>query len=146
MTLLIVDPWQSCECFIKISVTRCTLLMVLFLDHMCQCGLHTVLWSHIGTLMHCLAAEQRSTAGLYSHFGVPLERSSNPVFDGVGLAGFKSRVNAFFIGLSCSIPTIVFYSFSLSLLFVCGLVLWGWDLWTDGVYIALSHPYTADLF
>ena len=34
------------------------------LDHMCQCGLHAVLWSHIGTLMHSLAAEPRSTAGL----------------------------------------------------------------------------------
>ena len=27
-------------------------------------GLHAVLWSHIGTLMHRLAAEPRSTAGL----------------------------------------------------------------------------------
>ena len=27
----------------------------------------------------------------YSPLGVPLERSSNPVFDGVGLVGFKSR-------------------------------------------------------
>ena len=64
VTLLIVDPWQSCVCFIRSGVTRCTLLMVLYLDHMCQCGLHTVLWSHIGTLMHHFAAEPRSTAGL----------------------------------------------------------------------------------
>ena len=40
------------------------LIMVLCLDHMCQCVLHAVLWSHIGTLMHDLAAEPRSTAGL----------------------------------------------------------------------------------
>ena len=33
---------------------------------------------------------------------------ADPVFDGVGLAGFKSGANAFF-GLSCSIPTVVFY-------------------------------------
>ena len=45
-------------------VTRCTLLMVLYLDRMCRCGLHAVLWSHIGTLRHRLAAEPRSTAGL----------------------------------------------------------------------------------
>ena len=51
-------------CFIRSGVTRCTLLMVLYLDRMCQCGLHAVLWSHIGTLMHCLAAEPCSTAGL----------------------------------------------------------------------------------
>ena len=64
VTLLIVDPSQSCVCFIRSGVTRCTLLMVLYLDHMCQCGLLSVIWSHIGTLMHRLAAEPRSTAGL----------------------------------------------------------------------------------
>ena len=35
VTLLIVDPWQSCVCFIRSGVTRCTLLMVLYLYHMC---------------------------------------------------------------------------------------------------------------
>ena len=45
------------------------------LYHMCQCGLHTVLWSHIGTLMHRLTVEPHSTAGLLSPLGVPLERS-----------------------------------------------------------------------
>ena len=64
MTFLIVDPWQSCVCFIRSGVPLCTLLMVLYLDSMCQCRLHAVLWSHIGTLMHRLAAEPCSTAGL----------------------------------------------------------------------------------
>ena len=64
VALLIVDPWQSFVCFIRSGVTRCTLLMVLYLDHMCQCGLHAGLWSHIGTLMHRLAAEPRNIAGL----------------------------------------------------------------------------------
>ena len=65
VTFLIVDPWQSCVCFIRSGVTRCILLMVLYLDRMCQCGLHVVLLSlHIGTLMHRLAAEHCSTAGL----------------------------------------------------------------------------------
>ena len=55
---------------------------------------------------------------------------ADPVFDGVELAGFKSMVNVFFIGLSCSIPTIVFYHFSLSLLSVyigwyCGAGVFG---------------------
>ena len=36
--------------------------MVLCLDRMSQCGLHAVLWSHIGTLMRLLAAEPRCTA------------------------------------------------------------------------------------
>ena len=78
MTFLIVDPWQSCVCFIRSCVTRCTLLMVLYLDHICQCSgricgatracvtvrPHAVFWSHIGTLRHCLAAEPCSAAGL----------------------------------------------------------------------------------
>ena len=58
---------------------------------------------------------------------------ADPIFDGVGLAGFKSTVNVFFIGLICSIPTIAFYYFSLSLLSVHRLVLLGWGLRTDRV-------------
>ena len=27
VTFLIVDPWQSCVCFIRLGVTRCTLLL-----------------------------------------------------------------------------------------------------------------------
>ena len=37
-------------------------LMVLYLDRMCQCGLHAVLLLHIGTLVPRLAAEPSSTA------------------------------------------------------------------------------------
>ena len=37
---------------------------MVYLDRMRQCGLHAVLWSHIGILMRRLAAEPRSTAGL----------------------------------------------------------------------------------
>ena len=142
MTLLIVDPWQSCVCFIRSSVTRCTLLMELNLDHMCQCGLHAVLWSHIGTY----AAEPRSTAGLL----FPSRCLSGTILltriRWCGTGGFQVQGQCFFTGLSCSIPTIVFYSFSLSLLFVYRLVLWGWGLRTDRVYITLSQPCTADLF
>ena len=64
VTFLIIDPWQSCVCFTRSGVTRCTLLMVLYLDCICQCGLHVVLWSHIGTFMHHIAADPCSTAGL----------------------------------------------------------------------------------
>ena len=64
VTFLIVDLWQSCVCFIRSGVIRCTLLMVLYLDRMCQSKVHAVLWSHIGTLIHHLAAEPCSTAGL----------------------------------------------------------------------------------
>ena len=40
---------------------------------------------------------------------------ADPVFDGGGPAGFKSWANVFF-SQSCSIPTMVFYYFSYSLL------------------------------
>ena len=71
MTFLIVDPWQACVCFIRSGVIRCTLLMVLSLDCMCQRRLHAVLWLHIGTLMHSLAAEPCSTSGLLFSFRCP---------------------------------------------------------------------------
>ena len=63
-----------------------------------------------------------------------------------GTGGFQKQCQCFFIGLSCSIPTIVFYYFFLSLLPVYWLVLWGWGLRTNRVYIPLSQPCTADLF
>ena len=58
--------------------------------------------------------------------------------------GFQEQGQCFLIGLSCSFPTIVFY-FSISLLSVYRLVLWGWGLRTDRVYITLSRSCTADL-
>ena len=61
---LFVYPRQSCVCFIRSGVTQCTLVMVLYQDSICQCRLHVVLWSHIGTLMQHLTAEPCSTAGL----------------------------------------------------------------------------------
>ena len=62
--------------------------------------------------MHRFAAEACSTAGLLFLSQCPWNDLVNPIFDDVGLAGFKSRAIAFFIDLSCSIPTIVFYYFS----------------------------------
>ena len=62
------------------------------------------------------------------------------VFDGVGLAGFKRRANAFILAwsaLSFLSPTVLsFFSFQ-------GLVVCGWGLWTDSV-LTLSRPCTAD--
>ena len=146
MTFLIVDPWQSSVCFIKSGVTRCTLLMVLYLNRMCQCMLHTVLWSHIVTLMHLLAVEPGSTEGLLIPFSVPsgtiLLTPYSMVWDWQVSRAGKMLPYC----LSCFIPTIVFHSFFLSLLSVYSLVLWGWGLQTDRVYITLSQPCTANLF
>ena len=146
MIFLIVDPWLSCVCFIRSGVTRCTLLMVISLDRMCQRWLHAVLWLHIGTLMHSPTAEPCSTAGLLFPFRCPFGMILLAPFSMVWHWLVSRGGQCFFIGLSCSIPTIVFYSLSLSLLSVYRLVLWGWGLWTDRLYITLSQPCTAHLF
>ena len=52
-----------------------------------------------------------------------------------GTGEFQELDRCFFIGLSCSIPTIVFYYFSLSLFPVYRLLLWGWGIRTDKVAI-----------
>ena len=134
-----------CGC-IRSGVTRCTRLMMCYFHRMCQCRLHTVPRSHIGILMRHLAAEPRSPAGLCSPLNVPLERSCLPRIRWCLTGGFQEQGQCFFIGLCCSIPTIVFYYFSFSPLTVNGLVLCGWSLRTDRLYITLSQPCTADLF
>ena len=68
----------------------------------------------------------------------------DPVFHSVGLAGFKSRSDAF-RWPSCSL-LLCLQLFSLSLLFLCRLVVWGWCLRTDRVSISLSRPCIANLF
>ena len=47
----------------KISCNSMHPLNDAYLGGLCQRGLHAVLWSHIGTHMHRLAAEPRSTTG-----------------------------------------------------------------------------------
>ena len=103
------------------------------MDHMCRCDhsneLHSLLWSHIGTLMHRLSAELRSTAGFLfpsrCPFGTILLTPYSMVWDRrVSRAG-----QCFFIGLSCSIPTLAFYSFPslffLSKVWYCGAGVFG---------------------
>ena len=105
--------------------------MVLSLGRMCQCGLLVVLWSHIGILMRRLAAEPRSTAGLLFHSqclsGTILVTPYSMVRD---CLFFLEQSKYFFIDVSCSILTIVFYV-SFSLLSVYRLVLCGWGIRTD---------------
>ena len=146
MTFFIVDPWQSCVCFIRSGVTRCTLLMVFYHGSYVAARVTRCARSRFGTLMHRLAADLAVQQDFYSLIGVPLERSFLPRIRRCGTGEFQEQGQCFFIGPSCSIPTIVFYSFSLSLLSVYRLVLLGWGLRTDRVYITLSRPCTADLF
>ena len=53
-----------------------------------------VLWSHISILVGLLAAEPHSTAGHLFQSQSLWNDLNDPVSDGVGLAGFKSRANA----------------------------------------------------
>ena len=107
---------------------------------------HAVLWSHIGTLMHRLAAEPCSTAGLLfpsrSPSGTILLNTYSMVWDWL-----ISRAGPMHLYWSKRLyPYYRLLLFSLSLISVCGLVLRGWGLRTDRVYITLSQPCTDDLF
>ena len=134
VTLLIVDPWQSCVCFIRSGVTRCTLLVVLYMDHMCQCGLHAVLWSHIGTHMHRLAAEPRSTTWLILPSRCPSGTILLTQYSMV-LDWRVSRAEPMLFYWSKMLyPYYCLLLFFPSLLSVYRLVLWGWGLRTDRVY------------
>ena len=73
----------------------------------------------------------------YSPLSIQVERCYWPCIRWCGPAGSQEQRQCFFIGLSCS-TLIVFYCFSLSLLSVYRLVVWGWGLWTQRVYITLS--------
>ena len=74
-TLLIVDLWQSCACFIRSGVTRCTLLMVLYLDRFTSAGFTPC--SGRTPVYLCTASPQNLAVqqDFHSTFSVPLERS-----------------------------------------------------------------------
>ena len=96
VTLHIVDLVKYRICCIRSSVTRCTLVTVIYLNRMCQYGLHAVLWSHI-ILMLLFVAKPRSTAILLCPSVALYNDLADIVFDGVGLQGFKSWANAFLL-------------------------------------------------
>ena len=81
-------------------------------------------------------APNRCRTSQYRRSFVPLSVSlwnnlSDPVFDGVGLAGINSRANGFLLAWSALplvSPTI------LSPSSFHGLVVWDWGLWTDRVF------------
>ena len=84
-------------------------------------------WCSGRTSVYLYAASLQNLAVLN-----PLERSFWPCIRWCGIGGFQEQGKCYFIGLSCSIPTITYY-FSISLLSVNRLVKWGSDLRTDRV-------------
>ena len=142
VTVLIVDLLQFFVCCIRSGVTRCTHLNdTLPGPYVPERITRGALVAHRYTY-----APPRCIAGLCSPLSDPLEWSCWPRVWRWGTDGFQEQGQCFFIGLNCSIPTIVFYYFSFSLLPVYRLVLWGWGLRTDRVYITRCQPCTADLF
>ena len=106
---------------------------------------HAELWSPIGTLMRLLAAEPRSIARfsfLCQYLcGTILVTPYSIVWD---WRVSRARPMPFYWP-SCWV-TVCLVLFSLSLLSLCGLVLWGWGLRTDKVLIALSQPCDTIFF
>ena len=82
----IVDPLQFCVYCTKSRVPLCIHFVVHCLYLLCQYGLHVVPWMLIGILMHLLAAESLSTAGLlhltHYHYGTILHGDRELEFDG----------------------------------------------------------------
>ena len=68
----------------------------------------------------------------------------DPVFM-VWIGGFQEQVQCLFVGL-VALSFFCLQLFSLSLLFLCTLVVWGWGLRTDRMSISLSRPCIANLF
>ena len=124
---------------ISSGVTQCTLLMVLYLDSMCQCRLLVLLWSHMSSLLRLLTAEPFSTAGplFYSQCpsGMILLTPYSMVWD-----WWVSRAGSMFFDW----PKLLYPYYSLLLFFffssfclLVGIV---------GLGSSLSEPCTADLF
>ena len=93
------------------------------------CGLHEMLWSHIRILMRLHAAEPREHRRTFIPVSVSLW--NDLVFDGVGLAGSKSR--PIFFQWPMLLARFFSSTVSLSHLSFYRLVLWSWGLRIDGV-------------
>ena len=81
----------------------------------------------LGASVHLSTASLQNLAvqqDFYSSLGVPLERSFWPRIRWYGTGGFQEQGQCFYIGISCSIRTIVFYCFPflffLSIGWYCG--------------------------
>ena len=127
---------------IRSGATWCTFFVVVYLGHMCQCGLDAVLWLHRGMLMRFLPAEPCSITRSLS---APVERSCWSCIRWCGTGGFQDQVQCFFIVLSCSIPfcLLLFFSFSSFCLYdsIVGL----WSLYWWGVDRSLSALHCRPL-
>ena len=99
--------------YVPVRVTRCALIA----------HRYTYLTTRCRTSQFC--------RNFYTPLSVPVAGSCSPCIRWYGTGGFQhfqEQGQCFSVGLSCSIHTIVFCYFSLSLFSVYRLVLWGWGL------------------
>ena len=139
----IVDLWQCCVCCTRSGVTGCTHFVAIPVPCVPVLVRRGAFIAHRYTYEppRCRTLQYRRTFILLS---VCLWNDMvDPVFDGVGLACFKSRSMPC-CRSSCSL-LFCFQLYFLSLLFLYRLVLWGWGLRTDKVSISLSRPCIANL-
>ena len=106
--------------------------MVLYLCRMCQCGLHSVLWSLIDIFFLCFSslhnlAVSKKFYCLLSKCGTIFKTLCSQVWDCM-VVGFKSKARASLYW--CKLPFCLLL-FSLSLISLYWLILWGCDLRTD---------------
>ena len=95
-----VDLWLYYSISIRSGVTRCTLIMVQYLIRMSQCGTLGALVAHWYAYppRRCRTTLNHRTFSPANTLSVSLWNDrDDPVFDGVGLAGFKSRANSFLL-------------------------------------------------
>ena len=143
MCVCVHNP-NLCDCPYLIQGEGYLHIIILLFTLCCMCHywLHMVLWSHNGTLM-CLLFFLPQTVSLWNDL-------SDPVFDGVGLVGFKNGANAPLYTFGHHWPmlllTFCLLLFSLSFLSFYGVVLLCWGLRTDRVSSTLSWPCIVDIF
>ena len=136
--------WCGYICCTRSGVTRCTHFVALYLCLMCQSGLHAVVWSHIAILMRLPVAEPRSTSQLL----FPSQYLSETIWLTPYSMVWDWRVSRAgpmpFCWPSYSL-LFCLQLFSLFLLFLYRLVVWGRGLRTDRVSISLSLPCIANI-
>ena len=124
MRILTSDP--SLVCCARSGVTQRTLSSVLYLCWMCKYGL-PAFFLVSNRYTYCASSLQNLavTHDLYSMTVSLWHDLDDPAFDGVGLAGFKSREKCIFIDLaarstfiSCCFPFLFFHFMG-----------WRWDEW-----------------
>ena len=145
LTFRIVDLLKYCVCCERSGVIQCTLSVVFYLLDLYHCVLQAMLRSLVGFLMLFLATEPSITAGLLIPFQFPSGTILGTLYTMVwNWKVLRAGPMFFFIGPSCPLPFCLLL-FSRHHLSFYWLVLCGWGLRTNRVWIVLSRDCIADL-